>query len=157
MKTPQNQKAEILQQFERGEISLQELKAGQLGIGPGQINFTLKGFESEGCLDPVQIDELVTSDKNTLFALCEGAYFYTPLPGSVIIILGQIKPDADLLQNAPRKPSDMAFLSVMENLGLGTRSPQGWTPEEEESHNHKIELEISKMRKSLKTILKRKS
>lgn len=150
MKATLHQKAEILQRFASGEIDLQELKASHLGIGLGEVHFHLKGFEPQGCLDPVQIDELITPGEGGILAPCMDAFFYTPRPGGVIIVFGQKIPDMDLLLNAPRKPSIMAHLSVMENLG--TRSPAGSTPEEEAARNQKIELEIMEKRKSLRNL-----
>ncbi len=149
---PINQKAEILQQFEQGIIDLQDLKANQLfGIGTGGVHFSLKGFEDQGCLNAIQIDEIATSGNDPLFAPCEGAYFYTPHSGSLVIVLGSQAPDKDQLKSADRKVSSLAYLWSME--GIGNKPPKGWTPAEEESRNQKIELEIITKRKKFQTLL----
>lgn len=150
-KTPLDPRADLLQRYASGEIDLQELKASQLGIDMGGVNFSLTGFEQLGCVHPIQIDELITPGGEEIFVPCVDAFFYTPRPGSVVIKLGQKTPDPDLVHNAPRKPSDMACLSVMDELG--SRSPGGWTAAEEQSYNQKLEVQVVNRRKSLKTIL----
>ena len=146
MKAPQNQKADILQRFASGEISLQELKASQLEIGSGGIHFSLKGFEDQGCISPVQIDELI-GEEETLVP-CENAYFYTPpVPGSMILEVGTIPYDSSM-SDVPRKPSTYAHIAVMDEFG--TRSPSGNF--DEIAHYKKSDQRIIEQRNQLQEI-----
>ena len=145
-----NRKAELLERFASGECVLAELEAVQLGIDLSGIHFSIKGFENKGCLPPVQIDELIIPGEEGIFAPCVGSFFYTPYPDSIIILAGNKTPDPDLLQNAPRKPSEMAYLSVMDKIGY--RSPKGEGPAEQESYTLKLESEIISKRNHLNTI-----
>ncbi len=88
MKTtkPQRQKADILRRYASGEIDIQELKGTSFGIGLGGVHFSIKGFESKGCLPAVQIDELVIPGEKEVLAPCEGAYFYDG-HGIIIVVL----------------------------------------------------------------------
>jgi len=148
----QNQKAEILQRYEKGEITLQDLKADQLGIGTGGVHFAIRGLEEKGCLDPVQIDQIDIPDEEPILLPCENAYFFNPPEGAVVILLGQKEPDPDQIKNAPRRPSDYACIAVMDEFG--TRSPRGSTPEEEAARSKKLDEAVYNERKSLRTLLK---
>ena len=146
--TPQNPKIKLLQDFEKGEIDLRELKANQLEIGTGLIHFCIKGYEDHGCISPIQIDEIV-GEEETLVP-CKDAYFYTPSdPGSMILAVGTA-PYNSSMSEYPRKPSIYAHLAVMDEIG--NMPPGGWTPAEEETRNRKIEIELTSKRESLKNI-----
>ena len=149
-KIEKKQTAELLSQLEKGEISLQDLKANQLGIGSGGVHFCIKGYEHLGCLDPVQIDELVTSGEKETLVPCEGAYFYTPLPGSMILDVGTI-PYNISMSDAPRKPSLYAHFAVLTEFGI--RSPAGNF--DEKAHHEKSVQRIIERRKELHNIFKK--
>jgi len=149
MKTqPKNPKVDVLKQFVSGEISSQDLTAYQLGINIGDgIHLKIKGFEHLGCLNPVQIDEVVGPNGQEILAPCPGAYFYE---GRGITLVVGVQPyDSATMAEFPRKPSLYASLSVFEGGELGSR---GCSDFNEEEHERRLYQLIQKRRAELQTL-----